>query len=79
MAAEVQRRIETRRQESLDSIKDYNPAVERLIFSNPTLFSAYLAAIKSEGEEAARRKIAMEIERLIEQQPDLLCEREMVR
>lgn len=78
-AAEVQRRIEARRQESLDSIKDYNPAIERLIFSNPTLFSAYLAAIKSEGEEAARKKIAIQIERLIEQQPGLLCEREMVR
>jgi hypothetical protein len=78
-ADEVQRRIEARRQERLDSIKDYNPAIERLIFSNPTLFSAYLAAIRSEGEEAARKKIAIQIARLIEQQPDLSCEQEIVR
>lgn len=78
-AAEVQRQIRARRQERLDSIKDYSPAIERLIFSNPTLFSAYLAAIKSVGEEAARKKIAIEIEQLIEQRPNLLCEREMLR
>jgi len=78
-AAEVQRRIEARRQERLDSIKDYNTPVERLIVSNPTLFSAYLAAVRSEGEEAARKKISIEIEQLIEQQPDLSCEHEIVR
>lgn len=78
-AAEVERRIEARRQERLDSIKDYNPAIERLIFSNSTLFSAYLSAIRSEGEEIARKKIAIEIERLIAQQPDLSCEQEIVR
>ena len=77
--AEVQRRLEARGQERLDSIKDYNPAIERLIVSNPTLFSAYLAAIRSEGEEAARKKIAIEIEQLIEEQPDLSCEHELVR
>lgn len=78
-AAEVQRRIEARHQERLDSTKQYNPAIERLIFSNPTLFSAYLAAIRSEGEEAARERIAIEIEQLIEQQPDLSCEHEIAR
>jgi len=78
-AAEVQQRIEERRKERLDSIGDYNPAIERLILSNPTLFSAYLAAIRSEGEEAARKKIAIEIEQLIEQQPDLSCEPVIVR
>ena len=78
-ADEVQRRAEARRQERLDSIKDYNPAVDRLISSNPTLFYAYLAAIKSEGEKAALKKIAIEIKRLIEQQPDLSCDQEIVR
>ena len=73
-AAEVRQRIETRRQERLDSIKDHNPNIERLIFSNPTVFTAYLAAIRSEGEEAARRKITTQIERLLEQQPELACE-----
>ena len=78
-AAEVEQRLAARRQERLDSIKDYNPAIERLIFSNPTLFSAYLAAIRSEGEETARRQITVEIARLIEKQPDLACEQVRVR
>lgn len=73
-AAEVQERIEARRQERLDSIKDFNPGIERLTFSNPTLFTAYLAAIRSEGEEAARRQITAQIEHLLEQQPELACE-----
>ncbi|MDJ0906803.1 MAG: hypothetical protein QNI96_12335 [Woeseiaceae bacterium] len=77
-AAEVQRRIEARRQERLDSIKDRNPAIERLIFSNPTLFSAYLAAIRSEGEENARHRIGIEIERLLKQQPELACTAEIM-
>ena len=72
-SAEVQQRIEARRQERLNSIKAHNPAVERLIFSNPTLFSAYLAAVRSEGEENARRRIGIEIERLLKQQPELGC------
>lgn len=73
-AAEVQQRIEARGQERLDSIKDHNPNIQRLILSNPTLFTAYLAAIRSEGEEAARRQITTQIERLLEQQPELACE-----
>lgn len=73
-AAEVQQRIEARRQERIDSIKGHNPIIERLISSNPTLFSAYLAAIRSLGEQAARRQIAVDIERLFERQPDLACE-----
>jgi len=78
-AAEMQQRIEARSQEKLDSIKDYNPTIMRLIFSNPTLFSAYLAAIRSQGEEAAQRQITVQIERLIEQQPDLACQQMRVR
>lgn len=72
-AAEVQQRLEARRQERLESINDYNPAIERLILSNPTLFSAYLAAIRSEGEEIARKKIAIDIEQFVEQEPYLSC------
>ena len=73
-AADVEQRLQARRQERLDSIKDYNPAIERLIVSNPTLFSAYLAAIRSDGEIAAQRYIRKEIEQLLEQQPELACE-----
>lgn len=78
-AEEVQRRIEARRQERLRSINDYDPAIERLIFSNPTLLSAYLAAIRSVGEETARKKITIEVERLIERQPALSCGQGTVR
>ena len=73
-AAEVEQRLQARRQDKLNSIKDYNPTIERLIFSNSTLFSAYLAAIKSEGEVAAQRRIIAEVERLLEQRPQLACE-----
>ena len=73
-AAAVQQRIDARGQERLNSIKGYNPNIYRLIFSTPALFTAYLAAIRSDGEDAARRQMAVEIERLIEQQPELACE-----
>lgn len=72
--AEVEQRLQARRQERLDSIGDYNPATERLIFSNPALFSAYLAAVRSQGEVAAQRYIRKETERILEQQPELACE-----
>lgn len=72
-AAKVQQRIEERRREKLGSIKDYNPAIDWLAFSNPTPFYAYLAAIRSEGEEATRRQMKVEFEQLMEQQPDLAC------
>jgi hypothetical protein len=73
-AAEVEQRLQARRQERLDSIGNHNPATERLIVSNPTLFSAYMAAIRSQGEIAAQRYIRKETERLLEQQPELACE-----
>ncbi len=73
-AAELEQRLQARRQERLDSIGDYNPVTERLIFSNPTLFWAFLAAVRSEGELAARDNLSKEIQRLLEQQPELACE-----
>lgn len=78
-AGEIQRRQNERRQQRLDSSEDYNPAIERLIVSIPTLFSAYMAAIRTKGEEAARRQVTVEIERLIEEQPGLACEKVRVR
>ena len=77
--AKVKQRIEARRQAQRDSTKDFNPTATRLIFSNPAVYSAYLAAIRSDGEEAAQRQIAMEIERLIEERPDLACEQARAR
>ena len=58
----------------VDSIRDYNPAIERLIVSNPTFFYSYLAAVRSKGELEARLYLAEEVERLLEQQPELACE-----
>ena len=73
-ATEVGQRIEARRQQRMDLTKTDNLATtERLIISNPTLFFAFLAAIRSEGEVNAKRRITAEIERLIEQQPELAC------
>ncbi len=73
-AAEVEQRLQTRRQERMESIGDYNAVTERLIFSNPTFFYSYLAAVRSQGELEARLYLAEEIERLFEQQPELACE-----
>jgi hypothetical protein len=73
-AAEVEQRLQTHRQETVESIGDYNAVIERLIFSNPTFFYSYLAAVRSQGELEARLYLAEEIERLLEQQPELACE-----
>lgn len=73
-AAAVEQRLQASRQERLASVKDYNPRIERLMFSNPALFSTYLATIKSDGEEAAKRRMTVEIERLIEQRSVPACE-----
>ena len=72
-AAEVEQRLQASRQERMDSFGDNNAVAERLIFSNPTLFYSYLAAVRAEGESGARRYLAEEIERLLEQQPELAC------
>jgi hypothetical protein len=72
-AAEIEQRLQARRQQRMDSIGDYNAVTERLIFSNPTLFYSYLAAVRSKGELEAQRYLAEEIERLLAQQPELAC------
>ena len=72
--AEIQHREELLREERLVSINKYNSAAARLTVSSPALFSAYLAAIESEGEMLALRRMRVEVERLIEQQPELACD-----
>lgn len=72
-ASDVANRLQRRRQERLNADIDHTQLIERLMVSNPTMFSAFLAATRSMGEQAARRKITADIERLIEQQPDLAC------
>ena len=71
--ADVQRRIAAHNQEFQNSDIDHNAQLVRLIFSSPSLFSAYLATIRADGERIALRRITGQIERLIEQQPDLAC------
>ena len=73
-AAEVEHRYQAFLQERLAYFKGDYPTVERLIISSPTLFSAFLAKVSSEGEEAARQYISVEVGRLLEQQPELACE-----
>lgn len=74
-AADIEQRLLDRRQERLSIDTEHTQLIERILISNPTMFSAFLAATRSMGEQAARRKITMDIERLIEQQPDLACGR----
>ncbi len=75
-AAEVRQRQDARRQEMLSNSRnrEYNRMVERIFFSDPALFSAYLMAVRSNGEIEARRRMYSEVERLLELRPDLACE-----
>ena len=72
-AADVANRLQRHRRERLSADFAHTQLIDRLLVSNPTMFWAYLAAIRSVGEEAARRKITADIERIIAQQPDLAC------
>ena len=72
-AADIEHRLQRRRQERLGAGIDHAQKIARLLVANPTIFSAFLASTRSMGEEAARRKITADIERLIEQHPDLAC------
>ncbi|MEL6449418.1 MAG: hypothetical protein AAFQ62_15900 [Pseudomonadota bacterium] len=72
-AEEVVRHIEVRRRERLESLSDTAP-IERLIMSDPAVFAAYLAAVKSEGEGSATRAMSAEYERQLELRPELACE-----
>ena len=56
------------------TVAAYAQLIQQLTVSNPTLFSAFLAAIRSEGEAAALRRVAADVDRLLERQPELACE-----
>ncbi len=75
-AATVRLRQDARRDEMINDIsnREYNAMIERVFFSDPTLFSAYLMAVRSDGEIEAQRNINSQIERLLEQRPELACE-----
>jgi len=73
-AADVEKRLQHRRQERLNANIEHTVLTERLMTANPSMFTAFLAATRSVGEVAARRKIVAEIDRLLEQQPELACE-----
>ena len=73
-AADVEQRLEDRRQERSNLGIAHAQLIQQLTVSNPTLFSAFLAAIRSEGEAAALRRVAADVDRLLERQPELACE-----
>lgn len=73
-AADIEQQLQRRRQERLSADIDHTMLTERLMVSNPTMFTAFLAKIRSVGEVVARRQIAAEIDRLLEQQSELACD-----
>ena len=79
LAAKIRLRQERLREEKLAAIFEHRSPTTELLVSSPTLFSAYLAAIRSEGETSAWRQLTLEVERIIEQQPELACEPMTVR
>jgi hypothetical protein len=73
-AAAVEERIQAREQERLAAAGNMDITAWQVVLQSPTLFYSYLAAIRSEGEEAAQRLVATEVERLVRQRPELACE-----
>ncbi|NOX68147.1 MAG: hypothetical protein GXP15_03090 [Gammaproteobacteria bacterium] len=73
--AAVKERRQAFRQERLDDIGKDHAIIERLMFSNPTIFSAYLATIRTHGEAGARAYLADETRRLLREHLELACER----
>ncbi len=57
-AADIEQQLQRRRQERLSADIDHTMLTERLMVSNPTMFTAFLAKTRSVGEVAARRQIA---------------------
>lgn len=71
--AAVDRRQKARQQEMLASAKNNYALAERVFISNPSMFSAYLAAVRTYGESGARVRLTEETSRLLQQQPELAC------
>ena len=71
--AAVKKRQQSFREKMLDSVGDDYLVAERLMVSSPAMFSAYLAAVRTHGELAARAHLVEETRRLLQQQPDLAC------
>ena len=46
----------------------------KAVFGSPTLFSAYLATVSAEGEIVATQKIHDDVQRILNQQPELACD-----
>lgn len=73
MLTAVDRRQKTYRQAMQESVGNNYEVTERLFISNPSMFSAYLAAVRTHGESRARVRLAEETSRLLQQQPELAC------
>lgn len=72
--AAVEARRQSSRQERLVGIGKNYLITERVMFSNPAVFSAYLTAVRTHGEAGARAYLADETSRLLREQPELACE-----
>ena len=71
--AAVLDRQQLSKQEMWGLARDHNFLNERLIFSSPAIFSAYLAAIRTHGEVGARTYLREETSRWLDQHQDLDC------
>ena len=72
--ASVRKRRDVFQAERRESMNAYSAAAEQSMYSDPGLFAAYLARIKMHGEAAARAYLASETERLLAENPELICE-----
>ncbi len=72
-AALAEQRLEARRRERSDWVSEHHAWVQSLVFSDPKLFSEYLAALRADGELEAQRRMTREIQRRAQIDPAFAC------
>jgi hypothetical protein len=72
-AEALQARTRTLREESALSEQAYDPAEDMLMISTPKLFAAYLADVRSKGENIARGDSRAMVRDILRRRPELGC------
>jgi hypothetical protein len=71
-AENVKQRAQAQQEELRESASDQR--VFELVMSNQNLFFSYLDAVRLGGEIVARQRVNTEVDRLVRQHPELLCD-----
>ena len=71
--AEVEQRKEARANQKRAMYSENRAQINELMISTPALFASYLAAIRTYGEFGAQSLFADEVQRLLQDEPNLAC------